>query len=96
MTFEEATIYMKNKSHLNGTSLNNKDTIQMLFVAPTLENNELFHKYLEHLFKHENVQIFSALNNITNFDVYVSYTNIRTDKTLAYESLTSIMKFLES
>lgn len=90
MTFIEANNLLAEKRYLVGHSLNNKDIIKMLFVAPKEQTNNLFAEYLKHLFRQDNIQAFIILNRISDFDVYVSYTNIKKQKSLLYESLSSI------
>lgn len=63
----------------------------MLFVAPTEQGSNLFGEYLKHSLSRQNIRAFIILNRIIDFDVYVSYSNIRKQKVLLYESLKSII-----
>ena len=91
MTFQQADNLLNEKKYLMGQSLNEKGIIKIMFIAPLQTNNNLFFEYLKHLFKKENIKAFIILNRICDFDVYVSYTNIKKQKLLIYESLSTIL-----
>lgn len=95
MTFQEANVYLNEKSNLIGQSLITKDKNKMLFVAPLKQDN-IFYKYLEHLFKNYDINTFINLNNIVDFDVYISYTSVNQQKAIMYESLSEVITYLEN